>query len=123
MRAAIRLDCAGLPPGELMVTATAVGRPRRNAASISGASRGVGQGGGAEAGAGADHALEPEHGYAVAPPEEIERELHRSDLGRAARHRKARWVSRGAIARRAGPAGVNHRTSASVSRRFSVVFP
>ena len=37
MRAAIRLDCAGLPPGELMVTATAVGRPRRNAASISGA--------------------------------------------------------------------------------------
>ena len=37
MRAAIRLDCAGLPPGELIASATAFGLPRRNAASISGA--------------------------------------------------------------------------------------
>ena len=38
MRAAIRLDCAALPPGELIASATAFGLPRRNAASISGAS-------------------------------------------------------------------------------------
>ena len=38
MRAAIRLDCAGEPPGELIASATAFGRPRRNAASTSGAS-------------------------------------------------------------------------------------
>ena len=39
IRAAIRLDCAGLPPGELMASATAFGLPRRKAASTSGASR------------------------------------------------------------------------------------
>ena len=123
MRAAIRLDCAGLPPGELMVTAHRLRAAAAERRLDQRRQAGVGQGGGAEAGAGADHALEPEHGHPVAPPEEIERELHRSDLGRAARHRKARWRRPRGDRSKGGPAGVNHRTSASVSRRFSVVFP
>ena len=37
MRAAIRLDCTGEPPGELMISATAAGLPRAKARSICGA--------------------------------------------------------------------------------------
>ena len=74
MRAAIRLDCAGLPPGELIASATAFGRPRRNAASISGARPASVSAGAPKPRAGADHALEPEHGHLVAPPEEVERD-------------------------------------------------
>lgn len=36
MRAAIRDDCTGEPPGELINSATAAGRPRLNAFSITG---------------------------------------------------------------------------------------
>ena len=81
MRAAIRLDCAALPPGELIASATAFGLPRRNAASISGASPASVSAGAPKRGPRADDALEPQHRDAVAPAEEIERVLHRPDVG------------------------------------------
>ena len=64
-----------LPPGELIASATAFGRPRRNAASTSGASAASVSAGAAEARPGADHAFEAQHGHAVAAPQEEPRDF------------------------------------------------
>ena len=81
MRAAIRLDCAALPPGELIASATAFGLPAAERRLDQRRQPGVGQRRRAEARPGADHAFQPQHRDPVAPAEEIERILHRPDVG------------------------------------------